>query len=83
MGLPASSESCVAAGVGHVTPHDLRRTHGSLARLGAAEPNQVADGIDHVVRGGAESPETRPEQPFPGPVRTAGAIGTAFRSRPT
>jgi integrase len=79
------TDACAAAGVGHVTPHDLRRTYGSLANLGGAnmryiqdsmghesiettsrtyahlydtEPDQVAEGIDRVMNGGAGPPKS-------------------------
>lgn len=45
VGWSAASE---AAGVGHVTPHDLRRTFGSLARLGGADLRYVQKAMGHA-----------------------------------
>ena len=38
----------VTAGVGHTTPHDLRRTFGSLARLGGADLRYVQKAMGHA-----------------------------------
>ena len=40
--------ACARAGVAHVTPHDLRRTFGSLARLGGADLRYVQKTLGHA-----------------------------------
>ena len=60
-------QACAAAGLEGVTPHDLRRSFGSLARLGGADLRYVQKAIGHAsitttARIYAHLYDTKPDQ---------------------